>query len=499
MYRHFVTIGSSEVEVFPLNFNSTQLVDEKERDQTFYRRKFSGTLTFLNNHSADDFELFYMVETIDPCTDILYEIRQKDSGAATYHVYWNGHFSTTDGRFDLDQCNFQITPKPYDNYKYFTENGDIQYNILSVTPTITTRTYTTTYSRNRFVIDVIEYLADKVIPGVTVTSWFLNNVNNPVIGGVNQYQYLTIAQKSDIKRPSSTNPATQSLLSFNELMRILNVMYNLFWTYDGTTVRIEHYDYWESAPGLDLRTQKLSEKSNKYSYVKDDMPRWEKFSFMESEDSNFTTHVISYDYTAKSPCVNNDSVERAVNVTTDLSYIEKCVADAASEELLSNIEDEGFVILANYKEGANYYVYYGTAYENGNGNFNYVNSWSYLLRAFFLHGRVLMSGYINATAVDFISARKIKQQEIKAVVCYEDAYDPNDYITTELGETWFGGQKGYVKTASIKPSGEVTFNLLYGEDKDTSVVMPERVKTLHVVIDDAYANIYSYLIGTKHI
>ena len=494
MYRFFVTINSSVQEVHPLNFMQTSLVDSQENGQIFYRRKFSGTLRFYNNEkeSIDDFDLFYLVEVVDPCTEIYLLIEQKDSGADTWHTYWEGYFSTTDGRFDLDNCTFDITPKPYDNYKAFTEKGEDEYNILydldASKVTVNTLAPAEQYNENLFVIDVIEYLVAQIAPAATVTSWFLNNDTNPVLGGTNKYRYLTIAQKSDIKRPNASNPAPVGMMSFNQMMEILKAMYNVFWTYDGTTVRIEHYDYWGSTAGLDLTTQKLSEKSNKYSYLKGNMPKYEKFSFMEAYDFSYVTHTISYE----SPCLEStQSDEVAINVTTDLSYIIYCMATSGYE---GNISDDGWVVLANELSGGNYYVYYGTPLGSAVGSYNYPNSWADLIRSFFMHGRVLMIGFIQSLPYDFISVRKTKQQEIKAIVCWEDGYDPNDYITTELGEDWFGGQKGFVEESALHPDGRIDFRLLYGEDKNTDVELPTRTKNLHIIIDtSSYTEIISVL------
>ncbi len=487
-FRFYITVLSSRIEVFPLNHWKTSLIDAKDDGKVYYRRKFNGTLQFVDNNGGDDFSTLYVIEVNSPCERIILEIEEKDSGEDTYHEYWTGHFSTTDGEFDLDKCTFTVTPKPYDDYFDIDIYGDDKKNILDAgLSEVTTNTYDTAYTHNYFIVDVIEYLLQEIAPAATLTSWFLNNETSPVLGGTNQYRYLTIAQKSDIRRPLATNPATVGMMSFNEMMDILR-MYNLYWTFDGSVLRVEHYDYWEGEEGLDLRTQAISQGANKYSYSKDDMPKYEKFAFMESGDGNYFQHVISYN----SPCVNNDVTDEfRVNVTTDLSYIIACSADP---DLVGNISDDGWVILASYDDGVDYQVYYGTAYASPYATYNYVNSWAYLLRAFFMHGRVMMSGFIQGIAYDFISERKTKQQPIGAIVCYEDAYNPVDYITTELGETWFGGQKGYVKQATIHPDGKVEFDLLYGADKNIDVELPDRSKNLHVVIDtSSYTEIISIL------
>ena len=479
-YRFYITIGSSQVEVHPLNFMKTSLVDAQDEGEIFYRRKFNGTLRFI----GDDFDLIYMVEQVDPCTEIVLTIEQRDSGAATYHTYWEGYFSTTDGKFDLDNCTFDVSFKTYDNYKLFEQYGDVEYNILDIATVVTTTTRSFTYTRNRWLIDVIEYLADKIIPGVSVTSSFFNDATNPVTGIASRTNLLTIAQKSDIKRPTSSNPATVANLSWNELMHILR-MFNVYWVYDGTDIIVEHLSYFEQIDGMDLRTQEIAKKANKYSYDKIDMPKYEKFSWMEASGSAFIGVPIWYD----NPCVNQDAnnnvKEYSNRVTTDIEMI----------ELNNNsVSDEGFVILTNYWDGSVYRVWIETAKLGSEFKYNMDLSWANLHYYFFRHGRVLDKGYLNNKLTDFASIIPTKLQEINAIVCYEDNYDPADLITTELGEVWLDGEKGHVKTASIKPDGHVKFNLLYGSTQLSGEIEPPAkwfwiVEDLHLH-NDSYVYVY---------
>jgi len=480
-YRFYITALSSRVEVFPLNWRSCSLVDSREKGAMYYRRTFSGSLMFTDNNGGDDFSLLYLIEATSPCERLILEIEQKDSGADTYHNYWTGYFSTPDGAFDLDRSTFTITPKPYDSYINFDLYGEKEVNIfLAGGPAhnieVSTLWPDVTYNRNFWLIDVIEYMVQQIEPAAVIASNFLNNITNPVTGDVNKWRYLTLAQKSDIKRPTSSNPATSGILTFNDLMTMLHIM-NLYWSYDGTTFRIEHYDYFQGFEGINIQSQNIAQRQNKYSYLKTDMPMYEKFSFMEAGDGNFTPHTIIYDPN----CTDKDNtVNMSYNVTTDIDYIYNCV-NGIGDLTESAISDDGWVILANFESGGNYYVYYGTAYNSEDPSNNYVCSWSYLLRTLFMYGRVLMNGEIEGDPVEFISTVKTKSQNIKAVVCYEDGYDPNDYITTELGETWLAGQKGYVKQATIHPDGHIDFNLLYGEDKNTP---PEisKYKIINIVV-----------------
>ena len=194
-YRFYITIGSSQVEVHPLNFMKTSLVDAQDEGEIFYRRKFNGTLRFI----GDDFDLFYMVESVEPCTEIFLLIEQKDSGANTYHTYWEGYFSTTNGTFDLDNCTFDVTPKPYDDYKNFDNYGDKEYNLFAYgAPDNDKETSTilpaVTYDRNFWLTDVIEYIVQNIEPAAAIESNFLNNATNPVTNDVNKWRYLMLAR-----------------------------------------------------------------------------------------------------------------------------------------------------------------------------------------------------------------------------------------------------------------------------------------------------------------
>lgn len=468
IYRHYLTIGSSVIEVFPLGFNDTSLVDEQERDQVFYRRKFSGTLTFINNSTTDDFDLLYLCEQSYPCDKILYLIERMGV------YYWDGYFSTSDGKFDLDNCNFEVTPNSNDDYSDILDNVNIQYNIISVYPTVITRAIIhrnsydmdVTYSRNKWLIDVIAYLAEKIydpdgsiVADAVVSSTFFTAATNPVTLVANMYTLLTIAQKSDIIRPGSSDSATTAMMSWKELMDILWTMFQVTWTYDGAgTFTIEHISFFTPAAGIDLQTQEICKAMNKYSYAKEKMPKYEKFFFMESDEVNFVGVPIKYE----NACIDNNPetniIEKSINVTTDLEYI-YTNADA--------ISDDGFVILCNYLDGGSYHVKTGVGSYAALFGLNMDLSWGNLHNSFYRHNRVLIEGYLNDNLTTFWTSQRNKLQELPAIICPADLYDPADEITTELGETWLGSLKAIVKRSELSPSGSMNFNLLYGTDDNT--------------------------------
>ena len=72
-----------------------------------------------------------------------------------------------------------------------------------------------------------------------------------------------------------------------------------------------------------------------------------------------------------------------------------------------------------------------------------------------------MTGYMNGHFTNFYTSKKIRQQDQFSIISC-DTFDPTEVITTELGDAYFGGVKGTVKTATIKPYGQIDLVLQYG-------------------------------------
>ncbi|MEN6568975.1 MAG: hypothetical protein ABFC18_03080 [Rikenellaceae bacterium] len=452
-YTFYCEYQSVTTQVYPLNFLETTLECQKENDQEFYRAKFGGALTFGGQKLKADFTYFWTIEQANPCNEIILSIYKGSD------LYWQGYFCTASGEWNLDECTFSVTPIVQDEYTEWDKYGNDEFNILDIATVVTVNCNGYEYTRNRWLWDVIEYLADKLYSGCTVESSFFTDTTNYVTHKPSKLLYLTIAAKSDIKRWGSTDPATVLLLSWNELIQILK-MFNIYWLYDETTntILIEHISAPTVSAGDDLRTHRLAHMSNKYAYTKEQMPKYEHFYFMEAASADFLKGIFWYD----SPCVNQDAdsntVEYRNRVTTEIEMIQ-------NDE--DSVSDEGFVILANYKSGTEYYTYQGPGVIDVVVRYNMPLSWSHLLLNYHLWNRVLMSGYFNAqTSKTFVSERKNKRQQINATVC--ETFDPYDYLTTELGETYFGGQKGYIEKAVLKPYNELNLTLLYGEDEGTN-------------------------------
>lgn len=460
LFTFWVSTDTELTQVYPLNFTDTSIVEELEANQIFYRRKFNGTLTFGGRKLKNDFNFFWAVEQVDPCQRITLLI-MRDSD-----IYWEGYFSTSNGEWNLDDCTFTVTPLRLDDYSDIYEFINKEFNIYDagltqVSTTLVDCAATYVYPYNYYLIDVIEYIIAQLEPGATVSSTFLNDANNPVTLTTNRYRYLTICQKSGIKRPSIGYGPSIGMLSFEALVEILRCM-NLYWKYDATAnvLTVEHVSFWSPAAGLDIRTQEMAYSTNKYKYTNDILPKYEKFSWMESSHEDFLGTDIYYD----SLCVNQDSnaniAQLSVDVTTDIEYINSM---CASDDTASVISDEGWVLLANEDRGVGgLYVYLNEAIINaGEVLYNMDLSWSVLHRNFFKHERQLIQGYMNGSLTTFFTCKKNKLQECS--IKYNDlSFDASEYMTTELGETYLGGLKATVKTAKIRPYGQIDLTLLYG-------------------------------------
>jgi hypothetical protein len=485
-YRFYLSEPSSlTYEVFPLNFESTKLIDELEKGQLFYRRKFNGSLFFGGNSKVidyegnlhdrcDDWNLLYGFEQTDPCAKLYLQINKIVAGVV--YPYWDGFFRTSDGFFDIDVKTFEITPTVNDEYVFILSHTDEQHDILINTPEVSVYaddgvSIYETYTHNHLLIDVISFLMN---PGgwplINVSSHFFTDETNYVTGLANKLTKLTIAQKSDIKYPEATNPAhfPDGVLSWNELMDILKGMFQVYWNYDHSTntINVEHISWFSTVDGIDLRTQALCTSTNVYQYLKEKMPKYEKFKWMEANNINFVGVPIRYDLGCVDQNEDTNSVETSLHVTTDIEFIYNSV-DTGNYK---NISNEGWVMLQNSGDGPVYVVDSELGVWNSEVKLNMHLAWCNLHRNYFMHNRVVPEGFINNAPVTFLSTQLTKQQLCSAILC--DDNSPNDNITTELGESYFSGEKARVKQAELFPSGLVKFKLLYGTNNLTPAPNP---------------------------
>lgn len=302
------------------------------------------------------------------------------------------------------------------------------------------------YRNGRLLKNVIEDLVASICPEITAirSDFFQWNPLNPsliqyVYGGINQYNYLTIHQKSDIRNPNATEKATIGNLTWKQFVSWLKNMEVYYIIIDGE-LHIEHISRFIGTTGLDTTVLPFSEFADyrrQFSYDKFEMARIESFKWMEEQNAEFVGFPIEYkDFNnVFSLCVNEDEKEEDwKELTTDLKFIQTNPSD---------ISNNGFVILANTFNGVDYDVIEDAGVITGVPILNSPMSLSALQDRFSRHNRILIFGHLNRQFTNFESSQFFKKQKkFKIPFCCETVFNPIDLVKTTLGE-------GQIESAEI--------------------------------------------------
>lgn len=326
----------------------------------------------------------------------------------------------------------------------------------------------TAINRSRLLEDVAEYLVEQTGCGLEgVRSDFFEWLppgdapgyvagQNYVTGTPNQHASLLIAQKSDIITPAASNPATIGEMSLEEFLVMLSVTHQVFWRIDEAGyLRLEHWSYWTSQPGLDLTTDADVVERLRYEHLSETIPRIERARWMEAQGRDFVGKDIVY----SGPCVrvvDDEGVEEYSpgRITTDVAFV---LNDPTA------IAKDGFVLMASVYDGSVYNVVVDTGAITGNLLTNAPMSWANLQRDFWTFNRFLPSGEMNGAQVVFDGYMpNIEQKDVSVPVCcglYE--LDASDYLTTNLGVR-IGVAQAFVESAAHDlTTGRTTFALRY--------------------------------------
>jgi hypothetical protein len=313
-------------------------------------------------------------------------------------------------------------------------------------------------------VDVINLFVNTFCPGKTFISNFfqinpdLPTTINYVTGQPSKTRFITIFQKSDVKRPTVTGNATKALFTWEKLFDALINMFNLRWRIVGNLIRMEHVSFFSKNAGFNLtqpRWAKYSIGALKYSYQNEDIPAREDFKFMEAGSGDFQGAPITY----SGGCVSQGS-RNAVktytidNVTTD---VELCLNNPQPDSKV--ISDQGFVFIAADYDGSNYFIISETSILGGS-TLNNSLAWAQLHRDYHKWDRPLSSGVMNYQATTFYSTKPTKKGEkITIPLCCNDTFNPDDLITTPLGQ-------GTVDKATFSFKDEtLELDLLYPADQ----------------------------------
>lgn len=322
------------------------------------------------------------------------------------------------------------------------------------------------YTRGRLFKEACEYVLSQLNCGFTqIHSDFFdwNAIGdapgyapgiNYVTGTASKLLHLTISQKSDVLNPTSSNPATKGMLTFDKMTKIWLELFNCYWWVDSLgRFRVEHESYFNNVLAYDSTVAphaSFNLKKRAYTYNKEEMPKFERFSFSEALYTDFAGTDIWYD----SVCVNQEAEknvkERGTKdfLTTDLYSL--FIDPSAANKM-------GFVLFCNVFDGTNYAVDVDTGKLSGTLIANVALSWANLHDSFHKYGRVLKQGYMNGVLTNFVTAKKNKLQKgIVVKSCCDKVFDPTmSEIKSELGN-------GIVSSAEENTTqGKITLNLLF--------------------------------------
>lgn len=341
--------------------------------------------------------------------------------------------------------------------------------------------------------DVLNAFVLNYCPGITIKSDFFQiNPQNPsninyVTGKPTKVNYITLFQKSDVKRPNAAGNASKMEWSWDKLMTTLKYMFNVEWRIENSKLVIEHTSFFKSGIGMDLTQPKYAinvKGKRKYTYTNDTIPKQEVWTFKESSNGgDFPGLPIVY----TNGCVTRGGKDtiKTYAIEDVMTDVEFAVSNPASDSQL--VSDEGIVFMAAQKSGDTYSIISEPGILETNTRVNNSLALAQLMRDYHRYNRPLKSGRLNGYETTFLSVEPTKKgTTISIPFCCGDSFDPDDTITTPLGV-------GIVDKAKFNfMSSTLELDLLYEaninlETNKTPVATNDTVNTDKDVV--AYINI----------
>lgn len=286
--------------------------------------------------------------------------------------------------------------------------------------------------------DVVNAFINTFCTGFTfVSNFFQINADAPsainyVTGQTSKTRYLTLFQKSDVKRPTAINNATKANLSFEKALEFLINMFNLRWRLEGNIFRMEHVSYFSKTLGFDLtmpKWQKYMIGKRKYTYENQEIPAREEFKFMEAGFGDFQGVPIVY----SGGCVSQSSRDNVKTFTADKITTDMELVLSNPESDSKVVSDEGFVLVAADFDGTNYFVISESSILGGSTLNNSV-AWAQLHRDYYKYDRPLSVGNMNNVDTQFLNTKPTKKGEkITIPLCCGDVFNPDNLVKTALG------------------------------------------------------------------
>lgn len=242
---------------------------------------------------------------------------------------------------------------------------------------------------------------------------------NYVTGYLNYVANNRISAMSDVLNAGG-DTALYLNYSFKRLMRDLNYMFNVYWFIDSEhRLRIEHDSWFINNLIVNVSSYSYNKYMKSYTFIKEDTPNREKFTFKYAQNADFVGADIIYsDVCTKSPT----TLLRASEVTTDIHYLRNAPSGTFSPD--------GIVMFAT--DGAN--LLYEPGRLTGTSLQNNHLSWANLQYNYHMYGRIIESGLLNYVDTNFTTWKKRKKQSgQKYLSCCLEIPENMGQVTTELG------------------------------------------------------------------
>lgn len=468
-YQGLLRIGSQNVRWDISNCRAYATIDPSGG---WYcaKENWEAEIDVLNNKKVTVQPFIGTLETLD-CTDTdsVYSLRFISSCLTAPTAAWTVnrnqceliistyHYTTTYVRekATIDCVSGSAVAPPGDGWTLLTDNCPTNSVWVRAPQTIIDNAASTIVEDESYDIyyDVVGGTFTEIDNGVLLSDVLKNNLNcsgltvksdffginadatypsgNVYTEALENLQDVIIWQKSDVKRPTATENASQGAWTYAKLLSSLREQFNVRWRIASGVFRLEHVSYFSSAQGMDLTSGGNATAIaglHAYSVNQSNVARTERWFFMEDATVPFSGTPIYY-----SDCVPYDAQEELPHdigqVNNDIGYIQ------ASPDRVS---DEGFVFAATYRNsvsGTYHLVTENSATGFGpiiNGHLSIPN----LLDVYHRHDRPLPAGVLNGSNVTFESTQRRKRQvELRVQMSNADffAWDESELVKTQIG------------------------------------------------------------------
>lgn len=282
-------------------------------------------------------------------------------------------------------------------------------------------------------LDVKSDFFDWDAPGDTTVLYGYSPGINYVTGQSNHLTYLSLIPLramifSFTGNVDYANPGIDEFITWENIQEIMREVFNAYWFIDNNgNLRIEHYSWFNRTVAYDLTDayyHKYSVGKNIYSYDKTKAPKFERFKFHQSVNTDFVGAEISYAGT----CINTNPKENVKN--RGVSYLDTDIINL--QNIGTEMGRDGFALL---DFNSSFVLQSEVGLISGLLLTNAHLSWANLHYNYHRYNRVLLNGMMNLQQTIFLSALRFKKQvPVRFPFCCTDEINPlEDLITTLVG------------------------------------------------------------------